>query len=161
MAEQKVPNIAEKVRFWEEQDKINQALIPRVLELHDAVSDLHGQTARIPEQLATLQARVVNSAVIQDLQTAVRDLNERIGDVPKEIAAAETRIMNTANLPEIRAALSELRDSASTIPTQIAAAEARGTELLQARLRGLRSAVYVVGALSLLAIALSIYSLLT
>ena len=38
------PNIAEKVRCWEEQDKINQALIPRVKELHEIVTDLHKRT---------------------------------------------------------------------------------------------------------------------
>ena len=30
-----VPDIAEKVRFWEEQDRINKELIPRVLRLHE------------------------------------------------------------------------------------------------------------------------------
>lgn len=30
-----VPNIGEKVRFWEEQDRINKELIPRVLKLHE------------------------------------------------------------------------------------------------------------------------------
>ena len=30
-----VPNIGEKVRFWEEQDRINKELIPRVIKLHE------------------------------------------------------------------------------------------------------------------------------
>ena len=29
------PNIAERVKFWEEQDKINQELIPRVIRQHE------------------------------------------------------------------------------------------------------------------------------
>ena len=29
------PKIAEKVRFWEEQDRINQELIPRVIKQHE------------------------------------------------------------------------------------------------------------------------------
>ena len=30
-----VPDIGEKVRFWEEQDRINKELIPRVIKLHE------------------------------------------------------------------------------------------------------------------------------
>jgi hypothetical protein len=51
--------IADKVRFWEEQDKINQALIPRVLEIHDVVRDLHDRTANISVQIAAAEARVL------------------------------------------------------------------------------------------------------
>ena len=29
------PNISEKVKFWEEQDQINMALIPRVIKQHE------------------------------------------------------------------------------------------------------------------------------
>ena len=50
------PNIAEKVRFWEEQDKINQALIPRVKELHEIVTDLHKRTSNISSQIAEAEA---------------------------------------------------------------------------------------------------------
>ena len=32
------PNIAEKVKFWEEQDKINQELIPRVIRQHELLA---------------------------------------------------------------------------------------------------------------------------
>lgn len=31
------PSIIDKVKFWEEQDKINQDLILRVLEMHDHI----------------------------------------------------------------------------------------------------------------------------
>lgn len=34
------PAIAEKVRFWQEQDRINQALIPRVVALSEQVGQL-------------------------------------------------------------------------------------------------------------------------
>ena len=32
------PNIAERVKFWEEQDKINQELIPRVIRQHELLT---------------------------------------------------------------------------------------------------------------------------
>lgn len=32
--------IVEKVKFWEEQDKINQVLIPRVLEMHEQIKEV-------------------------------------------------------------------------------------------------------------------------
>ena len=33
------PNIADKVRFWEEQDRINKELIPRVLKINGVVTE--------------------------------------------------------------------------------------------------------------------------
>ena len=35
---QEPPGIAEKVRFWEEQDRINQVLIPKVLRQHELLT---------------------------------------------------------------------------------------------------------------------------
>ncbi|MFA7448673.1 MAG: hypothetical protein WCY77_09570 [Weeksellaceae bacterium] len=31
------PKISDKIRFWEEQDKINQALLPRILNMHELI----------------------------------------------------------------------------------------------------------------------------
>ena len=62
------PNIAEKVRFWEEQDKINQALIPRVKELHEIVTDLHKRTSNISSQIAEAEARVLQKVQEQNEQ---------------------------------------------------------------------------------------------
>ena len=36
------PRIADKVLFWEEQDRINKELIPRVIKLHELFSQ-HGE----------------------------------------------------------------------------------------------------------------------
>jgi hypothetical protein len=33
------PDIADKVRFWEEQDRINKALIPRVIRINDLFTE--------------------------------------------------------------------------------------------------------------------------
>lgn len=65
----KVLNIAEKVRFWEEQDRINQALIPRVMEMHEVVLELHKRTADISAQIAATEARVFERVLAQSRQT--------------------------------------------------------------------------------------------
>jgi len=57
--EQPVPKIGEKVRFWEEQDKINQAIIPRILELHEKVIELSKQFSKSSEQLAAIESRMI------------------------------------------------------------------------------------------------------
>lgn len=33
-----VPNIGDKIRFWEEQDRINKELIPRVIKQHELLT---------------------------------------------------------------------------------------------------------------------------
>jgi hypothetical protein len=57
--EQPVPKIAEKVRFWEEQDKINQAIIPRILELHEKVIELSKRFSNSSEQIAAIEGRMI------------------------------------------------------------------------------------------------------
>ena len=66
------PSIGEKVRFWEEQDKINQALIPRVMEMHEVVTDLHKRTANISNQIAAAEARV-----LQKVQEEIKSQNDQ------------------------------------------------------------------------------------
>ena len=67
------PSIGEKVRFWEEQDKINQALIPRVMEMHEIVTDLHKRTANISSLIAAAEARVLQK-VQEQVPSMVNDL---------------------------------------------------------------------------------------
>ena len=51
--------LADRVRFWEEQDKINQALIPRVLELHEAVKESTSRCESLSGEVARAEARCV------------------------------------------------------------------------------------------------------
>ena len=75
------PSIGEKVRFWEEQDKINQALIPRVIEMHEIVTDLHKRTANISNQIAAAEARV-----LQKVQEQVPGMvNDLMPDIEKRL----------------------------------------------------------------------------
>ena len=67
------PTIADKVRFWEEQDRINKELIPRVLKIHELVTDhISGH------QDASIQIGVVEARMVKRLNT--------------EVAAVETRL---------------------------------------------------------------------
>jgi hypothetical protein len=82
------PKIADKVRFWEEQDRINRELIPRVLkqhdlftahiETHDSAAALMAEmearlTERVRERTAELEVRFTSAAAEsqrQALETA-------------------------------------------------------------------------------------------
>lgn len=51
-------DIAEKVRFWEEQQRINAALIPRVVDGAKTLASLTQQLADANGRLLALQARL-------------------------------------------------------------------------------------------------------
>ena len=52
------PPIAEKVKFWEEQDRINQELIPRVIKLHEVLTTHVEGHESATTQIAALEARI-------------------------------------------------------------------------------------------------------
>lgn len=54
------PNIADKVRFWEEQDRINQELIPRVLKTHELLTEHIAGHHDASTQIAALEARLLH-----------------------------------------------------------------------------------------------------
>ena len=66
-SEDSVP-ISEKVRFWEEQDKINQELIPRVIRQHELLTRHIGEHESLPEVVAN---------AVQNAVTAVREDQKR------------------------------------------------------------------------------------
>ncbi len=53
-----IPEIADKVKFWEEQDRINHALIPRVLRINEMLSEIAARQVQIPEMMAAVEARI-------------------------------------------------------------------------------------------------------
>ncbi|MFO0578877.1 MAG: hypothetical protein U1A78_33150 [Polyangia bacterium] len=71
---EQVPSIADKVRFWQEQDQINQTLIPRVIKLHDTVAELSRQLEGTPSLLATLEARLRAQAIEENRKITERAL---------------------------------------------------------------------------------------
>lgn len=86
MTEQEVPKIAERIKFWEEQDRINKALIPRVLKNHDLIVELSQQTSKITETISVVESRINEkitgsadslSAEIAELKKQQQDLNTK------------------------------------------------------------------------------------
>ena len=95
------PSIGEKVRFWEEQDKINQALIPRVMEMHEIVTDLHKRTANISGQIAAAEARVLQK-VQEQVPSMVNDLMPDIEKRLIQLVKEEIKSQIDQNLSGIR-----------------------------------------------------------
>ena len=62
-------SIADRVRFWEEQDKINQVLIPRVIKQAELLTAHIGEHENLPE--------VVSRAIAAALQEALAEQKEK------------------------------------------------------------------------------------
>ena len=77
--------ISERVRFWEEQDKINKELIPRVIRQHELLTRHIGEHESLPEVVASAVHNVV---------TAVREEQRREFDaeVANITAAIEAQV---------------------------------------------------------------------
>ena len=66
------PPIAERVRFWEEQDRINQELIPRVIRQHELLT----QHISDHEMLPVVAAAAARGAIEQAQSETLRQLEE-------------------------------------------------------------------------------------
>ena len=66
------PPIAERVRFWEEQDRINQELIPRVIRQHELLT----QHISDHEMLPIVAAAAAREAIEQAQEETLRQLEE-------------------------------------------------------------------------------------
>ena len=70
------PGIAEKVRFWEEQDRINQELIPRVLKQHELLTAHIASHEESRAQLAALDSRI--DSLTESLKNETAELEGRM-----------------------------------------------------------------------------------
>ncbi len=70
------PPITEKVKFWEEQDKINKALIPRFFEMHEIVKELKNRESELIEKHIAFGEQVF------DLEKKVSSLVEHSNEIP-------------------------------------------------------------------------------
>ena len=69
---EKTPHIAERVRFWEEQDRINQELIPRVIRQHELLTNHISDH----EMLPIVAAAAAREAIEQAQSETLRQLEE-------------------------------------------------------------------------------------
>ena len=75
------PGIADKVKFWEEQDRINKELIPRVLKQHELLTahianheEARAQTAALDSRIGALDESYKRDRA--ELDSHIDDLNE-------------------------------------------------------------------------------------
>lgn len=85
--ESRSPKIAEKVRFWEEQDRINKELIPRILKQHELFTQHVERHQDASAVIAALEARLLKQHELLTQHV------ERHQDASAVIAALETRLI--------------------------------------------------------------------
>ena len=72
-----IPPIDEKVKYWEEQDKINQAVIPRLIEMNDSIKNLTTQLGEVDKKISFSESRIKIN-IKEDLDKISGDLNTSI-----------------------------------------------------------------------------------
>lgn len=92
--------IVEKVKFWEEQDKINQVLIPRVLEIHEQLKT----TSLLSQQ---------NSSKNIQISTTLKDLDNKLNQELGVIDNLKTSFANLSN--QAQTYFQELQDGSKEL----------------------------------------------
>lgn len=64
-----IPPIAEKIKFWEEQDKINQAVIPRIIEMNESLKSLTNQLGEVDKKIINSESRILSKVKDDILNT--------------------------------------------------------------------------------------------
>ncbi len=95
---QETPKIAEKVRFWEEQDRINQELIPRVIKQHELLTAHVEGHEDVRVQMAALDARI-SEAGDEAVKQAVAASDKKIKSLEEQVA--ETVAESNKNMSEL------------------------------------------------------------
>lgn len=80
------PDIAQRVQFWEEQDKINQVLIPRVLKHHELLSKHIQEHASLPTYV-TQAAQTATQGVQDSFKSTVNRALVQHNKTIKELEA--------------------------------------------------------------------------
>ncbi|MBJ8018704.1 hypothetical protein JDS93_22085 [Bacillus cereus group sp. N34] len=93
--------IAEKLKFWEEQDQINKELIPRVVKSHEMITDLAAQFDKNLISMSLLQENIDKN-------------NEEIGSLHGELKSESSKRMEqirelTAKVEEQDIHISEMK----------------------------------------------------
>jgi predicted RNA binding protein with dsRBD fold (UPF0201 family) len=72
--------IAEKVKFWEEQDRINKAIIPRLLKNHELITELSGRFSEYTDKILKLEHQCLELSKKYELLQ-----KEEISEAKKEV----------------------------------------------------------------------------
>lgn len=116
--------IAERVRFWEEQDRINQALIPRVVQQ----AELLGKHVADHENLQVAAAGAAREAVEAAQEETRRQLADAVRE--REELGSQLEAAREGNR-QLEGQLRSAQEERETLARHIETAEARGRELEQ------------------------------
>lgn len=115
-AKDRPPPIAEKVRFWEEQQRINSLLVPRVAEITQTLSAISESMSRLSAAAREADARVAREG--RTLRETVSGLNTRMQEdvarLTEALRSVESRLRNatvaaSADAERLSVELAELR----------------------------------------------------
>lgn len=81
-------SIADKVRFWEEQDKINQELIPRVIRQHELLTLHIAEHANLPAVVAQAVAQSLAETKAEIVEQTQATLTQTKAELEQRYAAA-------------------------------------------------------------------------
>ena len=102
------PSIGERVRFWEEQDKINQELIPRVIRQHELLTAHIGDHENLP----LIAGNAINEALATAREEQQRRYEAQLAEVKAEgerqarqyeVSLEEQRQRYEAELAQVKA----------------------------------------------------------
>ncbi len=119
---QDTPKIGEKVRFWEEQDRINQELIPRVIKQHELFTAHVQGHEDMQVHVAALNARI-SEALDEAVKQAVAASDEKIAALDAQVSEAVEEARKQA-VDESNKNLLELEES-TTLEVKSAKRQAR------------------------------------
>ena len=81
-------SIAERVRFWQEQDKINLTLIPRVLRQHELLTGHIQEHESLPEMVSKAVAMALQQALTRQEQQYQAAIEAQERQYEAKLAAA-------------------------------------------------------------------------
>ena len=90
------PKIAEKIKFWEEQDRINKALIPRVVRAHELIQELAKAVSGFSDAIASTESRVTttfNEQLARTREEQQTQSNQVAHALRSDLVAAQERIV--------------------------------------------------------------------
>lgn len=115
MVTQSPPSISERVQFWEQQQKINDLLIPQVVDLHDKVNKI-GLVVQHSSQMANALER--DSAYMKGEYHRMMDSFESIRD--ETIAAAELYRNPIGRLDSLSDSIKSMEKKAKDVSGELA-----------------------------------------
>ena len=135
-------SIAERVRFWEEQDKINQELIPRVIRQNELLSKHIAEHDNLPELAGNAISQALARAQEEQRQQYEAALDTAKRELAEQAQANFQKAMDVFHtaLSDAKAELSEntgrsLTQASEQLQTAIAVHRAELNEQAQAGLK--------------------------